>query len=183
MKRFLDVILAIAALPFVTTAILPLVVIIRLESRGPAFFTQSRVGKNEQIFTLIKLRTMVAEAPDVPSHEAAGSLVTPMGRVLRKLKLDELPQIWNVLVGEMSFVGPRPCLASQEELIKARRALGVFTVRPGITGLAQVSGVDMSSPVKLAQLDHRYIQDMSVVTDAKLLIATAFGKGSGDAIL
>jgi O-antigen biosynthesis protein WbqP len=182
-KRFIDIILALAALPFAMIAILPLIVTIRLGSKGPAFFRQTRVGKNESKFTLFKLRTMFAETPDVPSHEAAGAMITPVGRVLRKLKLDELPQIWNVLVGEMSFVGPRPCLASQAELIQARRALGVFAVRPGITGLAQVTGVDMSSPVKLAQLDHRYIQEMSVVTDVKLLIATAVGKGTGDAVL
>jgi O-antigen biosynthesis protein WbqP len=178
----MDIVLALLAVPFALAVVLPLVIIIRLESRGSAFFRQSRVGRNETIFTLVKLRTMYQSTPDIPSHEAVGAMITPLGRILRKLKLDELPQIWNVLIGEMSFVGPRPCLATQQELIEARRALGVFSVRPGITGLAQVAGVDMSAPQKLAELDHHYIVTKSIVNDFKIMLATVFGRGYGDAI-
>jgi O-antigen biosynthesis protein WbqP len=178
----MDIVLALVAFPFVLAVVLPLVIIIRLESRGPAFFRQSRVGRDEAIFTLVKLRTMYESTPDIPSHEAIGAMITPLGRILRKMKLDELPQIWNVLIGQMSFVGPRPCLETQEELINARRDLDVFSVRPGITGLAQVTGVDMSSPQKLAQTDRDYIGTMSLTTDVKLIIATVSGRGYGDAI-
>ena len=178
----MDIVLALLAFPFALAIVLPLLVMIRLESPGSAFFRQSRVGLNEAVFTLVKLRTMYESTPDVPSHEAVGAMITPLGRILRKLKLDELPQIWNVLVGEMSFVGPRPCLETQQELIGARRALGVFSVRPGITGLAQVTGVDMSAPQMLAEIDRDYIMSMSLSTDFKLILATVFGRGYGDAI-
>lgn len=178
----MDIVLALLAFPFALAVVLPLVLIIRLESGGSVFFRQSRVGRYETVFTLVKLRTMHESTPDIPSHEAVGAMITPLGRILRKLKLDELPQIWNVLIGEMSFVGPRPCLETQQELIDARRALGVFSVRPGITGLAQVAGVDMSTPQKLAELDHNYIVTKSIVNDGRIILATLFGRGSGDAI-
>ena len=125
---------------------------------------------------------MYVSAPDVPSHEAENSMVTRTGRFIRRLKLDELPQIWNVLLGQMSFVGPRPCLPSQDELRKERRNNAVFSVRPGITGLAQVIGIDMSSPQKLAKIDGDYVKRLSMVTDLRLIFATIFGKGFGDAV-
>jgi O-antigen biosynthesis protein WbqP len=181
-KRLIDILLALIAAPFALAMILPLVIIIRFESKGPAFFRQTRVGRHEALFTLIKLRTMYQSTPNVPSHNAHSDMITAVGRVMRRLKLDELPQIWNVLAGHMSFVGPRPCLETQHELITARRALGVFLVRPGITGLAQVAGVDMSSPDKLAQIDCDYINRMSLSTDIVLIIATLSGRGYGDAI-
>jgi O-antigen biosynthesis protein WbqP len=182
MKRLIDIFFALIAAPLALAVIMPLSIIIRIDSKGPALFRQTRLGRNEKTFELFKLRTMSVAAPHVPSHEADNAMITSVGHVLRRLKLDELPQIWNVLVGDMSLVGPRPCLTSQHELIIARRALGVFSVQPGITGLAQVTGVDMSSPEKLAQVDHAYIRKMSVITDARLLIATALGKGNGDAV-
>lgn len=182
LKRFLDILMALAAVPVALLAILPLVIIIRLDSQGPAFFTQARVGKNETVFTLVKLRTMRQFTPNLPSHEAPRHMVTPIGRILRRFKLDELPQIWNVLAGHMSFVGPRPCLETQHELIEARRLLGVFLVRPGITGLAQISGIDMSSPEKLARIDRDYVDSMSLAKDMDLIMFTLLGRGYGDAV-
>src|SRR5690606_21050344 len=123
---------------------------VRLSSPGPALFRQIRVGMSEQPFTCYKLRTMYADTRHAPSHEIGAKSVTPVGHWLRRLKLDEIPQLWNVVKGEMSLVGPRPCLPTQTELVEARRVRGVYGVRPGITGLAQVAGVDMSNPVKLA---------------------------------
>jgi len=108
--------------------------------------------------------------------------VTPLGRWLRRLKLDELPQLWNVLRGDMSLVGPRPCLPSQTELIAERRARGVYALRPGITGVAQVAGVDMSDPPRLAALDATYLATVSAAADLRLLLATVRGAGRGDRI-
>jgi len=110
------------------------------------------------------------------------SAVTPLGRHLRRLKLDELPQLWNILRGEMSFVGPRPCLPSQTALVKARRRHGLDRLRPGITGISQVAGVDMSDPERLATLDATYLQNMSLGTDIRLILATVLGAGQGDRV-
>lgn len=145
---------------------------IRLTSPGPAVFAQVRVGRDERPFRCLKLRTMWKDTRAVPTHEAAASAVTPVGRVLRRTKLDELPQLWNVVRGEMSFVGPRPCLPSQVELVSARRARGVYALRPGITGLAQARGVDMSDPARLAAIDAEYLQRRSLALDLRILLAT-----------
>lgn len=182
LKRFLDFSLAAIALPFAVLLVILLAVIVCLESPGPALFRQTRVGQNESMFTLFKVRTMYMSTPDMPSHEARNSMVTRTGRFIRRFKLDELPQIWNVLLGDMSFVGPRPCLPSQQDLREERRNNSVFSVRPGITGLAQVIGVDMSSPQKLAEIDGDYVKCQSMLTDLRLIFATIFGKGFGDAV-
>ncbi|MBN8912253.1 MAG: sugar transferase [Rhizobiales bacterium] len=182
MKRAFDVALAIIALPFAVPLVVLCMAAIRATSAGPAIFRQTRVGRNERPFTCYKLRTMHAGTHDMPSHEAAASSVTPLGSRLRRLKLDELPQLCNILVGDMSFVGPRPCLPSQTELIAARRARGLYAIRPGITGVSQVAGVDMSDPEKLAVLDATYLADMSLAADLKLILATAFGAGRRDSV-
>src|SRR5690606_22830348 len=113
--------------------------------------------RGEAVFVCYKLRTMAPGTPDRGTHEVSVAAVTPLGRFLRKMKLDELPQLWNVLVGEMSLVGPRPCLTSQGAVIAARRARGVYAVRPGVTGPAQVLGVDMSTPEQLAEIDASWV--------------------------
>lgn len=182
MKRAADLAIALAILPVAVPVVLGCMAAVRLSSPGPAIFRQARVGLNEKPFTCYKLRTMYADTPDAPSHETAASAVTPVGRWLRRLKLDELPQLWNILKGDMSFVGPRPCLPSQAELIAARRARGLYAIRPGITGVAQVAGVDMSEPERLAALDATYLDDMSLLADLRLIIATATGSGRGDAV-
>nr|WP_237452570.1 sugar transferase [Qipengyuania citrea] len=158
-------------------------VLIRLSSPGPVIFRQTRVGRNQKLFTCLKLRTMRAGTPDLASHMTNSGLITPIGRVLRRYKLDEIPQVWNIVRGDMSFVGPRPCLPSQNELIEARHALGVYNIRPGITGISQVSGVDMSRPLLLAKLDATYLTSMNLKHDIKLILATAFGAGRGDRVV
>ncbi|RIK83695.1 MAG: lipid carrier--UDP-N-acetylgalactosaminyltransferase [Hyphomicrobiales bacterium] len=181
MKRVFDIaFVAAAALPtLVIVAICA--AIIRLTSPGPAIFRQERLGRNEKPFVCLKLRTMYVDTGDHPSHEVGASAVTPCGRVLRRLKLDELPQLWNVLVGDMSVVGPRPNLASQKDLIEMRRQAGIFTVRPGVTGFTQVAGLDMSDPVKLTAFDVAYLQQMSLWTDLKVIVRTVLGAGRRDA--
>lgn len=182
MKRIADFIMVLLCLPVAVPVILLCMAAIRLSSRGPAIFRQTRVGLNEAPFTCYKLRTMYVETRDAPSHETAASAVTPIGAWLRRLKLDELPQLWNILRGDMSFVGPRPCLPSQVELIAARRARGLYAIRPGITGIAQVAGIDMSDPQRLAEVDAQYLNDMSIARDVLLMLRTVMGAGRGDAV-
>lgn len=182
MKRTVDIVIAVIGLPIALPLILVCIVLVKLSSRGPAVFRQTRIGMHEEPFTCYKLRTMYVDTRNAPSHETAGSAVTPIGRWLRRLKLDELPQLWNILHGDMSFVGPRPCLPSQVELIEARRVRGLYTIRPGITGIAQVAGIDMSDPQKLAKIDAEYLDIISMRTDLRLILATAFGAGQGDRV-
>jgi lipopolysaccharide/colanic/teichoic acid biosynthesis glycosyltransferase len=145
---------------------------VKLGSPGPGLFAQPRVGKNERVFTCYKFRTMRTGTPQAGTHEVPTTHITPVGRLLRRTKIDELPQIWNVARGEMSLVGPRPCLPNQVDLIGWRRKFGVFRCRPGITGLAQVQGVDMSEPERLARLDARYCALRSLFTDIRLAVVT-----------
>ena len=177
----MDFAFALLCLPVATVAILLLVIVIRLDSPGAALFRQQRLGKDEREFTLFKLRTMAIHTVDQPSHEADRAKITRAGRVLRRLKLDELPQLYNVLTGSMSLVGPRPCLPSQSELRYARRELGVFKLRPGVTGLAQIEGVDMSTPRELAEKDAEYLVYGSLTGDIGILARTFSGRGRGDA--
>jgi O-antigen biosynthesis protein WbqP len=149
---------------------------------GSPFFQQVRVGRNERPFTLLKFRTMRPETPSVASHLADISAITPLGLFLRRTKLDELPQLWNVLKGEMSLVGPRPCLFNQTELIGERASRGVFNVRPGITGLAQVNNIDMSTPKLLAETDAQMLKELTLSAYFKYIFMTVGGKGSGDVV-
>lgn len=149
---------------------------------GSPVFCQTRVGRNQQPFTLIKFRTMPVNTQSVATHLVGASCVTKLGSFLRKTKLDELPQLINVLKGEMSLVGPRPCLFNQQELIDARQSKGVFDVRPGITGLAQVNEIDMSTPELLAEWDERMIRSMTVKAYFTYIIQTVLGKGAGDRV-
>jgi lipopolysaccharide/colanic/teichoic acid biosynthesis glycosyltransferase len=149
---------------------------------GSPLFIQKRVGIEKKPFNLIKFRTMSIETKSVASHLASSENITKFGRVLRKTKLDELPQLINVLLGSMSFVGPRPNLFNQQELINHRSHKGVYKVRPGITGLAQIHNIDMSSPELLAKTDSEMIQGMSLTNYFKYIMKTVTGSGSGDAI-
>ncbi len=157
-------------------------VLVRLDSPGPALFRQERVGRGERVFICYKLRTMAQGTVAAGTHEVSAASVTSLGRRLRRLKLDELPQLWNVIRGDMSLVGPRPCLPSQVELVEARRVRGVYDVRPGITGRAQVIGLDMSTPLELAIEDDLWARRPNLKDYLRLVILTAFGKGQGDAI-
>lgn len=182
MKRLFDFLLAAAMAIPVAVVTFMLCAIAYRETGGKPLFLQTRVGRHQRPFTLVKLRTMAVGTANVASHEVnAEAVITPSGRWMRKLKLDELPQVWNVLLGHMSYVGPRPCLPSQAELISEREARGVFAMRPGITGLAQVQGVDMSTPRLLAEIDAQYASEQSLATDVRLLVQTFAGRGRGDA--
>lgn len=180
--RCLDFAAALGGGLLLLPIVLVVAVMIRRDSPGPALFRQRRVGRNEVPFTCYKLRTMAEGTPSAGSHEVSVAFVTPLGHRLRRLKLDELPQLWNVLRGEMSLVGPRPCLPSQVELITARRNAGVYNVRPGITGPAQVKGVDMSTPDRLAREDSVWTSNPGLKDYFLLILATATGQGQGDAI-
>ncbi|WP_273150244.1 sugar transferase [Methylophaga thiooxydans] len=179
--RLFDIFFSILGMTL-SLPLLFLIVILGFIDTGSPVFRQQRVGRYQQPFTLLKFRTMKVNTADVASHLANKSSITRLGQFLRRSKLDELPQLWNVLKGEMSLVGPRPCLYSQNELIDEREKRGVFNVRPGITGLAQVSDIDMSTPVLLAETDEKMITELSIQTYGKYLIMTMIGKGSGDRV-
>lgn len=181
MNRLFDIVFSTIGLIFVAPVLLVITLISWFETRSP-LFCQTRVGRNQQPFTLIKFRTMRIGTASVATHLASKADITRFGRFLRRTKLDELPQLWNVLTGNMSLVGPRPCLPNQHELIHARQTLGVFNARPGITGLAQVQGIDMSTPEKLAQLDAEMLQTLSLNTYFRYILQTIIGKGQGDRI-
>lgn len=181
MIRLLDFLAAFFGLLFLWPVLL-IVIIIGLFDTGSPVFVQERVGRNKKPFKLIKFRTMSVETKSVASHLASNTSITKLGAFLRKTKIDELPQLINVLKGEMSLVGPRPNLFNQEELIKERDALGVYDVLPGITGLAQVQNIDMSTPRLLAKTDKKMIDSLTIKDYFKYIIMTAMGSGSGDAV-
>lgn len=181
MLRLLDVVFALLGLVFGAPALVVIYVLCLFDTGAP-LFRQERVGRNKQPFILVKFRTMAVDTASVASHLASAASITPLGRVLRKTKLDELPQLWNVLKGDMSLVGPRPNLFNQHELIAERDALGVYQVRPGITGLAQISNIDMSTPALLARVDANMIRDMSVRHYFRYILQTVTGKGVGDGV-
>ena len=181
MLRFIDFILALVGLIAGVPIFLVLLLLGYLDTGAPLFW-QVRVGRGQQPFTLVKFRTMKPDTASVATHLADASAVTRFGRFLRKTKLDELPQLWNVLKGEMSLVGPRPCLPNQTELIECREALGVFDARPGVTGLAQVNAIDMSTPKLLAETDAQMLQTLSLKTYWTYILLTLVGKGSGDRV-
>jgi O-antigen biosynthesis protein WbqP len=162
--------------------VLLVLTIIGLFDTGSPIFRQVRVGRHQRPFTLVKFRTMKVDTASVATHLASSASITRFGHFLRKTKLDELPQLWNVLRGEMSLVGPRPGLFNQEELTEERAKRGVFEVRPGITGLAQVNEIDMSTPALLAETDQKMIQSLTVAAYFKYIFMTVAGKGAGDRI-
>ncbi|MCO5064546.1 MAG: sugar transferase [Rhizobiaceae bacterium] len=176
--RLFDTGAAAIGLLLASPVLLACALLIRLDSPGPALLRQVRIGENGKPFTCVKLRTMHADTGDRPTHEVGRSAVTRVGHFLRRTKLDELPQLWNVLAGDMNIVGPRPCLPTQLELIEARRKAGVLAMRPGITGVSQIAGVDMSDPERLAKLDATYRRSLSA--DLRIIAATILGAGQGD---
>lgn len=181
MLRLLDLMFSLAGL-VVGAPVLLIIYVVGLFDTGSPLFRQQRVGRNQKPFTLVKFRTMRSDTVSVASHLADASAITPLGGFLRRTKLDELPQLWNVFKGEMSLVGPRPCLFSQVELINERVARAVFDARPGITGLAQVSNIDMSTPKLLAETDAHMLQSMDLGSYFKYIFMTLCGKGAGDRV-
>ena len=181
MIRLLDFLFSLFGLLF-TLPFLVILYIIGLFDTGSPIFMQERVGRNKKPFTLVKFRTMTVDTASVASHLASTASITPFGGFLRKTKLDELPQLWNVLKGEMSLVGPRPGLFNQEELTQARDAKNIFDVRPGVTGLAQVNEIDMSTPELLAKTDKEMIDTLTIGNYFKYILMTVSGSGSGDRV-
>jgi lipopolysaccharide/colanic/teichoic acid biosynthesis glycosyltransferase len=179
--RFFDFLFAFIGLAF-AFPILLVVTLIGFFDTGSPIFIQERVGRNKKPFKLIKYRTMSVETKSVASHLASTASITRLGGFLRKSKIDELPQLINVLKGDMSLVGPRPNLFNQEELIKERDSRGIYNVLPGITGLAQVNNIDMSTPQLLAQTDKKMIETLTVKDYFRYIIMTATGSGTGDAV-
>ena len=174
-KRALDIVLSFIGIVFAAIPMLIVAVIIKLDSPGPVFFRQKRVGKNKKYFTIIKFRSMPITAPhDMPTHQLENpeSMLSGFQRFERKMSIDELPQLFNILIGDMSIIGPRPALWNQEDLIAERDKYGANGVRPGLTGLAQISGRDeIAIPVK-ARLDGEYIEKMSFGFDCKCFFGT-----------
>jgi lipopolysaccharide/colanic/teichoic acid biosynthesis glycosyltransferase len=181
MTRFFDTLFAFFGLVLLSPILFVLMVIGYFDTGSP-IFKQERVGKGKQPFRLMKFRSMHVNAPSVATHLSNVSLITPFGSFLRKSKLDELPQLFNVLMGDMSFVGPRPNLFNQEELIEERDSKGVYAVRPGITGLAQIHKIDMSTPSLLATTDAQMIAELNVVQYFKYIFLTVLGRGFGDRV-
>ena len=179
--RTFDIIFSLIGIIFGLPVMLVIYVFGLFDSGSPLFY-QQRVGINQKPFTLIKFRTMAINTDAVATHLVDATSITKLGNFLRKTKLDELPQLFNVLLGHMSLVGPRPCLLNQTELVEERAKRGVFKVRPGVTGLAQVNEVDMSTARKLARYDQLMINNMNPKLYTKLIITTAFGKGRGDRV-
>ena len=182
MTRIFDILFSFIGLVLLSPILIVLVIIGYFDTGSP-IFRQERVGKGKQLFRLVKFRSMHVNAPSVATHLASASSITPFGSFLRKSKLDELPQLWNVLVGDMSLVGPRPNLFNQEELIHERDSRGVYSVHPGITGLAQINKIDMSTPQILAETDAKMIQELDTLNYFKYIFLTVFGKGFGDRIV
>lgn len=180
--RLTDCCLAFSGL-ILFSPVLVIVFAIGLLDTGSPIFVQVRVGRAMQPFKLFKFRTMAISTESVATHLVRVQSVTKVGAFLRKTKLDELPQLVNVLKGDMSLVGPRPCLFNQEELLAERSKRAVFSVRPGITGLAQVNGVDMSMPERLAEWDEKMIEQFDLRLYFHLIARTLFGAGSGDRVL
>jgi O-antigen biosynthesis protein WbqP len=175
LKRVIDFSLAIIGTIVLSPLFLLLVVLIKLDSKGPVLFKQKRVGLNKKYFHMLKFRTMKIETPkDMPTHllENPDLYITKMGRFLRKTSLDELPQFFNIIKGNMSIIGPRPALYNQYDLIEEREKYGANNVRPGLTGYAQINGRD-EIPIEMkAKLDGEYINKMSFLFDAKLFFLT-----------
>jgi O-antigen biosynthesis protein WbqP len=174
LKRIIDIILAILCTPLFLPIFILLFIIVKVTSKGPIIYWSNRVGKNEKIFQMPKIRTMEIDTPQVATHllKNPKKYLTPIGSFLRKTSLDELPQIWSVLLGHMSFVGPRPALFNQYDLIKYRRKYLINVLLPGITGWAQINGRDDLSADQKVNFDLYYLQKCSIAFDIKIIVLT-----------
>jgi O-antigen biosynthesis protein WbqP len=174
MKRFFDLCLSLFALLFLLLPILLVALLVRVTSVGPVIYWSDRVGRNNKIFKMPKFRTMLVDTPAVATHLLANpdQFLTPIGSFLRKSSLDELPQLWSILHGDMSFVGPRPALFNQDDLIALRTECGVHQLLPGLTGWAQVNGRDELPIPEKVKLDVEYMQQHSFFMDIKIICLT-----------
>ncbi len=181
MTRIFDITFSFIGL-FILSPIILLLLMIGFFDTGSPIFRQERMGVAKRPFNLFKFRSMHVNTKAVATHLVQVSAITKWGGFLRKSKLDELPQLFNVLMGDMSLVGPRPNLFNQQELIVERETRGVYSVRPGITGLAQINKIDMSTPSLLATVDAQMIAELNVVHYFRYIFLTVFGKGFGDRV-
>lgn len=179
--RYIDFGIALIATILLVPLFISLLIIGWFDSRSP-LYRQVRLGRHQHPFTLIKFRSMRIDTISVATHEVAPTQLTGWGAFLRRTKLDELPQLWNVIRGDMSLVGPRPNLPTQTELIQERHIRGVYAVRPGVTGLSQLNGIDMSTPVELAECDALMISTFSFGLYLTIVVQTLLGRGRGDRI-
>jgi len=186
LKRLIDIILSLFGLIVLSPVFLILIIAIKLDSKGPILFKQKRIGINKTHFNILKFRTMKIDAPnDTPTHllENPEQYITKMGKFLRKTSLDELPQIWNIFVGEMSIIGPRPALWNQYDLIKERDKYSANDVLPGLTGWAQINGRD-ELPIKVkAKLDGEYVEKISLCMDLKCFFGTIISVLKSDGVI
>ncbi|MGR0278173.1 sugar transferase [Marinomonas dokdonensis] len=181
MIRVFDVFFSILGIILLSPIFLILILVCFHENRSP-IFQQERLGKDMKVFILYKFRSMPISTPSIATHLIESRSITKLGHFLRASKLDELPQLINVLKGDMSLVGPRPCLPNQIELIEERCKSSIFRVRPGITGLAQINNVDMSTPHCLTELDLALVNNLNLFMYFKYIYSTLLGKGKGDAL-
>lgn len=174
LKRLVDVVLSLIAIVFLLIPICVIALVIFINDPGPVFFKQKRYGMNKKLFMILKFRTMKVDTPDVPTDKLKNpeQYVTGVGKVLRKTSLDELPQLMNIFVGQMSFIGPRPALWNQKRLIKLRDKVHANDVRPGLSGWAQINGRDDISEKKKAKLDGEYVKRLSFGFDCKCFFGT-----------
>jgi O-antigen biosynthesis protein WbqP len=174
-KRFIDIFAVLSSAPVSLPLFLLLWLVIRLTSAGPALYWSKRVGTNNELFDMPKFRSMRIDTPAVATHllRDANSFITPVGRILRSTSLDEIPQLWSILVGDMTLVGPRPALFNQHDLVALRTASGVEKLRPGLTGWAQVNGRDELPIQEKVKLDVYYLQNQSLLLDIRILFLTA----------
>ncbi|HEY2752643.1 sugar transferase [Phenylobacterium sp.] len=184
MKRALDIACALAGLIVLSPVLVGLAIAVRLDSRGPSLHWSRRVGRGNRLFAMPKFRTMATGAPDVASHllDDPGRWITPLGRFLRRTSLDELPQLWSVVKGDMSLVGPRPALFNQDDLVALRTKAGVDALRPGLTGWAQINGRDELPIPEKAKLDREYLERRSLLFDLQIIATTALSALSGRGI-
>lgn len=174
-KRILDCFFAAIALLFAALPMLCIALAVKLTSKGSAVFKQPRVGKNGELFECLKFRSMYVNAPSscaTAELAKADSYITPIGRLLRKTSLDELPQLINILKGEMSFIGPRPLIPEEEFIHRERKKNGVYNLRPGISGLAQIKGRDLVQPAEKVKLDTEYLNKIGLIEDIYILLQT-----------
>lgn len=175
MKRTMDLVLSMIAIIILIIPMLIIAILIKIDSKGPIIYKQQRPSKDKQLFYIYKFRTMRTDTPNVSTEELGdpSQFITKLGKFLRKTSLDELPQLFNILLGDMSIVGPRPALYNQYELIKMRDVHGVNRIRPGLTGFAQVKGRDFISDSEKVAYDKYYVDNMSIWLDVKIIWWTA----------
>lgn len=176
MKRFFDLLVVIIAALIFAIPMFVVAVAVGLTSKGPILYWSKRVGKNNRLFNMPKFRTMRVDTPVLPTHLLGNpdAYLTSIGSFLRKSSLDELPQLWCILIGNMSVVGPRPALSNQQDLIDARTEKGIHLIKPGLTGWAQVNGRDEIELAKKVQLDYEYLDKKSLIFDVYVVLLTFY---------